>query len=232
MSNSKQKGTIMKSIRQDLNEKCKMRTKLYDDIFKHFVANLPEDYWATQGNINQVLQWGNMAKIIFVYMLNPQIHTEQMDSKVALFKDLGLQISIAKNTNIQQKVLNNLGFADWQRTVELILQSKEDNAPYITQQQIGDILKEISHNPRLQRFVSKRKREGFDILDFLNKCLKDPLFEAKADFSIALDNQIAADRALNKSQPIPKQVLLYRELVAKETNPLIQKIIKENEVIR
>jgi hypothetical protein len=217
-----------------LEDKKVMRTKLFNELADYLETNLPEGSYSQQGNIPQVLQWGNLAKIIFCYLINPQIRNKEMNDKVALLKDLSLQISIEKNTNIQQKINDNFGFIRYQRDIELILKSLEMKQPFITKDEIVSLIDEIKENSRLTRIVNKKKRETnpIDIIKLLKITAEDEMFDVKENLLIRTYNIIAADNTLNSLKPIEKQKMMYRDFIKNEKNPLIKKIIKEHEVIR
>ena len=59
------------------------RTKLYQEIVQYLETHMYNDFYAVEGNIPQVLQWGNIAKLIFIYYSNLEIHTSEMSEKVS-----------------------------------------------------------------------------------------------------------------------------------------------------
>lgn len=214
--------------KQEFLEMKKERTRLFNLLVDVETTKLPEGSYGQSCNIPQVLQWGNLAKVIFCYYLNDNIRTPEMDKNVELLKELSVEISLIKGVDIESKILNNMGYVSYLQNTELLITSLEKNSPYITSSEILELANEMDTNPRLQRICRKRKINT----NLLRNIAKDPLFDIKTNLSIQTHNRAMADEQLNSLASISKQQNLYRKLVRREKNPKIQQIIKQYEIVR
>lgn len=210
----------------------KERTQLFQEITNYMEKKLPADNFGKEGNIPEVLQWGNLAKIIFIYFLNKQIHTEEMDKKVEDLKNKSFQIEKIKNfSNIDKKLYNNIEFIEYQKVIELIYRSAKDREIYVSTADIIDTIIKLRKNERLNRIYNKKLRDGVDI----KESLKDILLytnNIKEDPIIRQHNMELAEKKLNENKDIDEQKKLYHELLKKEKNKDIVKFVKQHQIIK
>ncbi len=210
----------------------KERTELFQEITDYMEKKLPEDNFGKEGNIPQVLQWGNLAKVIFVYLLNEQIHTKEMDKKVEDLKNKSFQIEKIKGfPNLERKLHNNLEFIEYQKVIELICKSAEDKQIYVSTSDIINTLIDIRTNERLSRIRNKKLRQGIDMEELLKDVLQytDVVEENPL---IRKHNMDLIEKRLNSNRSIEEQKKLYIELLKKEKNKDIVKFIKQNSKIK
>lgn len=210
----------------------KERTKLFQEVTKYMEDKLPKDNFEKEGNISQVLQWGNLTKVIFVYLLNKQIHTEEMDKKVEDLKNKSFQIEKIKGfPNVDTKMYNNLEFAEYQKVLGLIIKSLEDNEVYITESDVIDTIVKIHMNERLNRIRTKKLREGIN--------MKEILLDFAGTVSGVAENPIirninmgVIEKKLNQNRDIDEQKKIYHELLKKEKNKDIIEFVKQHQIIK
>ena len=83
--------------RFELENLKKLRAKNYKDLLDYLNTNLPKNYNETEGNIKEVLQWGNVVKLIYIYLTNEYIHNTEMNKKVNDLKNAHFEISKLKS---------------------------------------------------------------------------------------------------------------------------------------
>lgn len=208
------------------------RTELFQEVTDYIEKQLPADNFGKEGNIPEVLQWGNLAKVIFVYLLNKQIHTEGMNKKVEDLKNKSFQIEKIKGfPNINKKLHNNIEFIEYQKIIELICKSAKDREIYISTADIIDTIIKLHKNERLNRIYNKKLREGInmevllkDILPYTDNIKEDPI--------IRQHNMFLAEKNLNNNKDIDEQKKLYHELLKKEKNKDIIKFVNQYQIIK
>lgn len=208
------------------------RAQLFQEVTDYMRKKLPSDNFGKEGNIPEVLQWGNLSKVIFVYLLNKQIHTERMDKKVEDLKNKSFQIEKTKGfPNINKKLHNNIEFIEYQNVIELIYRSAKDREIYISTADVIDTIIKLHKNERLNRIYNKKLRRGVN----MEELLKDVLpytYNIEEDPIIRQHNMGLVEKKLNGNKDIDKQKKLYNELLKKENNKDIIKFVDQHQIIK
>ena len=192
------------------------------------------DFYAVEGNIPQVLQWGNIAKLIFIYYSNLEIHTSEMSEKVSKLKTLSFEIEKTRNfPNIDKKIQDNLGYSDYIVNADLLARSLEDNIPYISKEEASSMLLKIFDNNRLTRLFNKTKRAGGEYVpNIIIEYIADKHFDCQQSETISIYNHQETLKNLNKTHGIAKTEELYRNMIISEKNLEILNFINTHAQIK
>ena len=210
------------------------RTKLYQEIVQYMETHMYNDFYAVEGNIPQVLQWGNIAKLIFIYYSNLEIHTSEMSEKVSKLKTLSFEIEKTRNfPNIDKKIQDNLGYSDYIVNADLLARSLEDNIPYISKEEASSMLLKIFDNNRLTRLFNKTKRAGGEYVpNIIVEYIADKHFDCQQSETISIYNHQETLKNLNKTHGIAKTEELYRNMIISEKNLEILNFINTHAQIK
>ena len=179
--------------RFELENLKKLRAKNYKDLLDYLNTNLPKNYNETEGNIKEVLQWGNVVKLIYIYLTNEYIHNTEMNKKVNDLKNAHFEISKLKG-NIADKIKDNIEYADYKIDSKLVTRSIMDEKDYISVNRVASLIPNMVLNKKINKEYKEHKKNGLDIMSHM--------LDYVGDFYEVIQSEEFFD-GINRITPLP-----------------------------
>lgn len=179
--------------RFELENLKKLRAKNYKDLLDYLNTNLPKNYNETEGNIKEVLQWGNVVKLIYIYLTNEYIHNTEMNKKVNDLKNAHFEISKLKS-NVADKIKDNIEYADYKIDSKLVTRSIMDEKDYISVNRVASLIPNMILNKKINKEYKEHEKNGLDMMSHM--------LDYVGDFYEVIQSEDFSD-GINRITPLP-----------------------------